>query len=194
MAAMTFAIGGIQFSMPAYLAGVHASSTPQRSTGIYGIVLLVAGVTATLSGGFIGDRLQRRWSWAYFIVSAAGIFLSVLFILLMLFSPFPIAWVWLFLGAFFLFFNTGPSNTILANVIHPSMRSAAFALNILLLHLFGDVLSQPLMGGLVDHFDSWRPAFYLVCIMMNLGGLLWCWVARYQCNHSQLSPSRLEQA
>jgi len=93
MAAMTFAIGGISFYMPGYLASAHASITPARSNFIYGMILLVAGVTATLSGGHIGDRLQRRWSGAYFIVSAAGIFLSVLFILLMLFSPFPIAWV-----------------------------------------------------------------------------------------------------
>jgi MFS family permease len=193
MAAMTFAIGGISFYMPGYLADVGASSSAKRSTGIYGIVLLVAGVTATLSGGFIGDRLQRRWSGAYFIVSAGGIFLSVLFILLMLFSPFPLAWIWLFLGAFFLFFNTGPSNTILANVIHPSMRSTAFALNILFLHLFGDVLSQPLMGGLVDHYDSWRPAFYVVCAMMTIGGSLWLWGARFLGDDTRGAPYLLQQ-
>ena len=116
---------------------------------------------------------------AYFTLSAAGIFLSVLFILLMLFSSFPLAWFWLFWAAFFLFFNTGPANTILANVIHPSMRSTAFALNIFLVHTFGDVLSPPLMGWIVDRFHSWRPAFYLVCLTMTLGGMLWLYGARF---------------
>jgi len=72
------------------------------------------------------------------------------------------------------------------------MRSAAFALNILLLHLFGDVLSQPLMGGLVDHFDSWRPAFYVVCVMMTIGGLLWVWGARYLARDTQMAPHCLK--
>jgi MFS family permease len=179
MVAMTFAIGGISFFLPGYLQDRRAAADPEAGKMFLGVVLLVAGITATLSGGFIGDWLQRRWGGAYFAVSAVGIFLSVAFIVLMLRSPFPVAWVWLFLGAFFLFFNTGPSNTILANVIRPSMRATAFALNILVIHVLGDVLSPPLMGTLVDRYHSWVPAFDLVCVTMSVGGLLWLWGALY---------------
>jgi MFS family permease len=185
MIALAFAIYGISFYMPGYLRDRHAASDPNAATSFFGVILLVAGVTATLAGGFTGDHLQQHWRGAYFIVSAVGIFLSVIFTLLMLFSPFPLAWVWLFLAAFFLFFCTGPSNTILANVIRPSTRAAAFGLNILLIHLLGDVLSPPLMGSLVDHYHSWRPAFYLVCVMMTGGGLLWLWGARHLAADSQ---------
>jgi MFS family permease len=179
MIALAFAIYGISFYMPGYLSDSHAAADPNAATFFFGVILLVAGVSATLAGGFTGDFLQQHWHGAYFIVSAIGIFLSVIFILLMLFSRFPLAWVWLFWAAFFLFFCTGPSNTILANVIRPSTRAAAFGLNILLIHLLGDVLSPPLMGSLVDHYRSWRPAFYLVCVMMTGGGFLWLWGAHH---------------
>jgi len=54
------------------------------------------------------------------------------------------------------------------------MRSAAFALNILLLHLFGDVLSQPLMGGWSITSIPGGRRFTSCVVMMTIGGLLWC--------------------
>jgi MFS family permease len=179
MSAMFFGIYGISFFMPAYLQDHHAARDPNRATLIYGCLQLVAGVTASLIGGVVGDLLQRRFGGAYFVVSAVSIFLSAAFILLMLFSPFPQAWVWLFLAAFFIFFAIGPANTILANVIHPSMRATAFALNIFLIYALGATLAPPLMGELVDRYPSWRPAFYLVCATLAVGGVLWLCGARY---------------
>ena len=49
---------------------------------------------------------------------------------------------------FFLFFNTGPTNTILANVTHPLLRAPGFALNILVIHLLGDAVSPPIMAAI----------------------------------------------
>ena len=65
----------------------------------------------------------------------------------MLYAPFPWAWIFLGLTVFCLFFNTGPANAILANVVHPSMRATAFALNIFIIHVLGDALSPPLIGA-----------------------------------------------
>ena len=67
-------------------------------------------------------------------------------LLLVIYLPFPLAWVFLFLTIFCLFFNTGPTNTILANVTHASVRASAFALNIFIIHLLGDVISPPVIG------------------------------------------------
>ncbi len=68
----------------------------------------------------------------------AGLFLP--------FEPFPWAWLCIFVACFFLFFNTGPTNTILANVTHPSLRAPAFAVNIFIIHAFGDAVSPTLIG------------------------------------------------
>ena len=71
-------------------------------------------------------------------------------------APFPLGWGLIFLACFCLFFNTGPSNTILANVTHPSMRAAGFALNIFVIHALGDVISPVVIGVLSDKLQPER--------------------------------------
>src|SRR5205823_11190616 len=89
----------------------------------------------------------------------------------------PFLWLWIFLAVFFLFLNTGPSNTILANVTHPSVRANAFALNILIIHALGDAISPPILGTIAGR--SWNDALYVVCGVMVLASGLWFWGAIY---------------
>jgi MFS family permease len=94
-------------------------------------------------------------------------------------TPFPWIWGLIFLTVFCLFFSTGPTNTILANVTHPSMRAAAFALNILVIHAFGDVISPVIIGLLSDWFQNMNKAFVVVGIMFLVAGVLWLLGARF---------------
>jgi hypothetical protein len=96
----------------------------------------------------------------------------------MIYLPFPAAWIALFVAEFFLFFNTGPSNTILANVTQPTVRATAFALNILFIHALGDALSPPVLGWIAGRY-SWNMAIYVVVIAMALAGVLWLGGTRY---------------
>ena len=105
-------------------------------------------------------------------MSGAAIILACPFLLAMLKVSFPWAWVMMFLACFFLFFNTGPTNAILANVTHPSIRATAFAVNILVIHLLGDAAAPPVLGGLAGRF-GWNAAFGLVAAAMTLAGVLW---------------------
>ena len=84
----------------------------------------------------------------------------------MLYTPFPLGvGVRCSSPCFFLFFNTGPSNAILANVTHPSIRATAFAVNILIIHALGDAISPPVLGWVSDRF-SMNAAFGLVGLML----------------------------
>jgi MFS family permease len=177
MAAMTFAIGGFSFWMPAYLHDERHAGDLAKVNTYFGGIMVVAGITATLLGGWLGDYLRRYTAGAYFIVSAGGILISTLFIILMMHTPFPLAWGWVFLAIFFLFVNTGPSNTILANVTRPEVRANAFALNILIIHALGDAISPPVLGAIAGR--SWNQALYVVCGVMALASLLWFWGAAY---------------
>ncbi len=67
MTAMTFAIGGIAFWMPYYLA--RKPGAPASATIIFGGITCVAGLVATLLGGMAGDRLRARFPGSYFLVS-----------------------------------------------------------------------------------------------------------------------------
>jgi MFS transporter, Spinster family, sphingosine-1-phosphate transporter len=171
MTALTFAIGGIAFWMPTYLREERGIQ-PGPANMVFGAIAIVSGLSATLLGGWLGDKLRPRFPGSYFLVSAAGMLVGFPMFLLLLFTPFPYAWAVIFAACFCLFFNTGPSNTILANVTHPSIRASAFAANIFVIHALGDVLSPPLIG-LIKQYSSFKWAFAMVSFTMFLGGIFW---------------------
>ncbi|HVI83246.1 MAG TPA: MFS transporter [Chthoniobacterales bacterium] len=175
MTALTFAIGGMSFWVPGYL---QYRGMPPTSRIIFGGILALGGLTATLSGGVAGDYFRKRFAGSYFLVSGVGVMIAFPFSVLMLFTPFPAAWVMMFLAIFFLFFNTGPSNTALANVTQPQVRATAFAVNIFIIHLLGDAAAPPLIGGVADRTNL-NVAFFVVSAMMCVAGLFWFWGAKF---------------
>jgi MFS family permease len=192
MTAMTFAIGGVAAWMPTYLT-VDRGMSPEHSGLIFGGIVVVAGLVATLGGGMAGDWLRTRIPGSYFLVSAVGMLAGFPLFLVLLVTPFPAAWVVLFLAVFCLFFNTGPSNTALANTTPPAIRASAFAVNILIIHSLGDAISPGLIGWIRDH-SSLKVGFVAVSGMMLIGGLLWLWGMRYLQRDTELAPTRLRQA
>lgn len=194
MTGMSFAIGGLAYWMPDYLEyrqapplfGVDART-------VFGGITALSGLIATIAGGWAGDRLRSRFSGSYFLVSGAAMLVGFPMLLLITQSPFPLAWVYVFLAVFCLFFNTGPTNTVLANVTHPSVRATAFAINILIIHLFGDVPAMPLMGYIAGHYSP-DTSFMVVSVMVLVGGLFWLWGARYLERDTRLAPTRLGAA
>jgi MFS family permease len=174
--AMTFALGGLAFWMSAYL--IFRNQSPALATPIFGGITVVAGLLSTLLGGFVADRLQKRFSGAYFLVSGLGMLLAFPFCLAMIYAPFPLAWVFLFLSVFFVFLNTGPSNAALANVVGTNVRATAFALNILIIHALGDALSPPLLGAVAGHADM-NVAFLVVSGAMLVSGIVWLFGMKY---------------
>ena len=184
MTVMTFAIGGFSFWMPDYIFLDRGSELPgsQHSLGNIGItfggITAAAGLLATLLGGWAGDKLRDRFAGSYFLVSGTGMLLSVPATLAVIYVRFPAAWIMIFFAVFFLFFNTGPSNTALANVTSPIVRASAFALNILIIHLFGDASSPFLMGMVRDRWNM-DVALFGVAMLMIIAGLLWFWGAKF---------------
>ena len=171
MTLMTFAIGGIAFFMPRYLSE-NRHLDPASSKFIFGAVIATAGLIATIAGGLAGDWLKPKLPGSYFLVSAAGMLAGFPLFLLMLVTPFPACWVVIFAAVFCLFFNTGPSNTILANVTPPGIRATAFAINILIIHALGDAVSPPIIGWVRDRW-SLEAGFMVVSLTMLAGGLVW---------------------
>lgn len=173
--AMTFALGGLAYWTPAYLEFRHQ---PASATPIFGGITVVAGVTSTLAGGFLADRLRTRFPGSYFLVSGTGMLIGFPLVIAMLYTPFPYAWILMFGALFFIFFNTGPANTALANVSLPSVRATAFALNILVIHALGDAIAPPILGLVAGHTNM-NIAFLALSVTMLLAGVLWLAGAKY---------------
>jgi MFS family permease len=184
MTAMTFAMGGIATWMPDYIFHHRSAEFPAGPNLLgdinftFGAITASAGLLATLLGGWLGDRLRTRFPGSYFLVSGAAIFFAFPATIGMLYLPFPTAWVLIFFAVFFLFMNTGPANTALANVTPPAMRATAFALNIFIIHAFGDAISPPLIGAIADR-TSMNVAFLFVSATMVIASVLWLTGARY---------------
>jgi MFS family permease len=168
-AALTFAMGGLSIFAPQYIT----EERHQEHAGvIFGAILAGTGIVATLLGGWLGDKLRPRFAGAYFLVSGVGMLLAFPCTAAMLYAPFPAAWYCVGAAMFFLFLNTGPSNTALANVTPAALRATAFALNILIIHLFGDASSPTLIGWIKDH-GSWNLSFLTVSAVMLVAGIVW---------------------
>lgn len=167
---MTFVTGGLGFWASAYLQ--YRNQSPEVGMTIFGLILVVAGLTATLLGGVVADRLRSRFPGSYFWVSGIGMLIACPFFLATLYIPFPAAWITMFVAMFFLFVNTGPSNTALANVSLPGVRATAFAVNIFMVHAFGDVQAFWLLGYIGGHTNM-HVAFLFVSGIIFLSGLVW---------------------
>jgi len=199
MAAMTFAIGGIAWWMPDYLETRHVKGWGNIQAGtLFGAITALAGLVGTISGGVLGDALRQRFSGSYFLISGIALILGCPIFLMIIYTPFPAAWVFLFLVVFLLFFNAGPTNTILANVTHPAVRATGFAVNIFVIHTLGDAVSPPLIGAVADRFNrSQDPShglnvgFAMTTALMVVGGVVWLWGTKFLAADMQAAPKRL---
>jgi len=176
MTLMTFVTGGLGFWVPAYLR--YRNQSPAVGMTIFGLITVVAGLVSTLLGGVIADRLRSRLPGSYFWVSGIGMLIACPIFVVALYIPFPAAWVAMFLAIFFLFLNTGPSNTALANVSLPAVRATAFAVNILVIHALGDVQAFWLLGYIGGHTNM-RVAFLVVSGIIFASGLAWLLGVKY---------------
>ncbi|HTL79875.1 MAG TPA: MFS transporter [Candidatus Babeliales bacterium] len=173
---MTFVQGGLGFWVPAYLR--YRNQSPSVGMTIFGLITVVAGLVSTLLGGVIADRLRSRFAGSYFWVSGIGMLIACPFFIVTLYIPFPAAWIAMFLAIFFLFLNTGPSNTALANVSLPAVRATAFAVNIFVVHAFGDVQAFWLLGYIGGHTNM-HVAFLFVSGIILLSGVAWLIGVKY---------------
>jgi MFS transporter, Spinster family, sphingosine-1-phosphate transporter len=173
---MTFAAGGLGYWVSAYLSYRNQSPTAGRT--IFGLITVVAGLSSTLIGGIVADKMRPRFPGSYFWVSGIGMLVAAPIFVASLYIPFPAAWIAMFLAIFFLFLNTGPSNTALANVSVPAVRATAFAVNIFVIHLLGDVQAFWMLGYIAGH-TSMHVAFLFVSALIFASGLAWLAGVKY---------------
>jgi MFS family permease len=152
MAMYTFAIGGLSIWFLKFL--VHTRGIEQERAGhILGPITALAAIVGMLAGGWLADRLAKTNPRALFLVPGAAMLAALPFVALGLFSTAPPAiFAGIFLAEMLMFVNTGPCNAIIANVVLPNMRAAAFAVAIFAIHALGDFWSPRLIGWMADEF------------------------------------------
>ena len=170
MAAMTFSLGGILVWIPQFLYSERHYSL-EGANFIFGIIVVVDGILASLAGGWLGDYLLRRMKGAYYFVSALGMALGVPAMIVALFVKGPIMVPAIGVAAFFLLLNTSPLNAAVINSVGAHIRATAIAANIFIIHILGDVPSPTMMGWVADR-HSLQAAFILPVIAMIISATI----------------------
>ena len=164
MAAMTFALGGIQVWMPTFLSRARGY-TLESANLMFGGIVVVDGILASVAGGWLGDLLLPKMKSSYYFVSAISMALGIPFMIVALFFRGPIMLPAIAIAAFFLLLNTSPLNAAIVNSVGAHIRATAIAASIFIFHLLGDVPSPTMMGWVADR-RTLQAAFVLPVIAM----------------------------
>ncbi|MGA2003272.1 MAG: MFS transporter [Terriglobales bacterium] len=170
MAAMTFSLGGIQVWMPQFLYSERHYSL-ETANLMFGIIIVVDGILASLAGGWLGDYLLPRMKSSYYLVSAVSLGLGVPVMMVALFARGKAMVPAIAVAAFLLLLNTSPLNAALINSVGAHIRATAIAVNIFIIHILGDVPSPTMMGWVADK-HSLQLAFILPVIAMAISSII----------------------
>ena len=171
-AAYTFALGGLAFFMPTYFERVRGLELA-RADFIVGGVTVLAGLSGTFLGGYLGDwmaaRVQSGQLWLSGLSSIAAVIPAWLALTV---ASSPTYIVWFFLAECLLFLSTGPVNVMIVSVVPPDARARSMAVSIFTIHLFGDAISPPIIGWLADTHGLAR-AVLIVPVAIAISGFVW---------------------
>jgi MFS transporter, Spinster family, sphingosine-1-phosphate transporter len=167
---MTFSIGGLAFWLPSFLVNERGISL-DRAGFLSGAVTALAGLSGTIAGGWLGDRMDRRMPGGGLRLSGVGLLLAApLMVLAVRVSAQAPMFAIIFMAQFLIFLNSGPINAAIVNGVPPAFRAFAMGLNVLFIHMLGDALSPTVIGKLAD-VSSLALAIQVNAIPVLLGGL-----------------------
>ena len=170
MAFMTYSLGGIQVWIPQFLYS-ERHFTLEKANLMFGGIIVIDGILASLAGGWLGDYLLPRMKSSYYFVSAASMLLGIPVMIVALFSRGPLMIPAIGVAAFFLLLNTAPLNAAVINSVGAHIRATALAVNIFVIHILGDVPSPTMMGWVADR-RSLQAAFVLPVVAMGISSAI----------------------
>ena len=148
--ALTFVLGAFATWATLMLARDKQMSETAAAV-VLGVVTLLAGAAGTFGGGWIADRVAARRRDGYFLVCAISSLLAVVPAAIALITHRPLFFLpAIFFAVMLLFTNNAPFHAILVNSVPPAIRASAVALNIVVIHAGGDLISRFGVGKLSD--------------------------------------------
>ncbi len=175
--AYTFAMGAFATWGPSFFVRVHGMKL-ERADTFFGGMMVVTGLLGTFIGGFIASELQKRNRAGYAWLMALSILGALPFAVLTFTVGNPgLSRSSLALAMFFLWFSTGPVNTMILETVPVNLHASAMALSIFVIHLFGDLWSSEIVGRLADHWHDLQKAVLILPGALFVCGLFWLLLA-----------------
>jgi len=140
---------------------------------------MAVAIVATLSGGWMGDRLLQRHRGAYYTLSGVAMMAAVPLMMVAIYMTGRPMYPSMCVAEFFLLLNTGPLNAAIVNSVNAKIRSTALAVNVVVIHLLGDVPSPALIGWISDKTSSLQKGFWVTFVAAALSGLILVYGSRF---------------
>jgi len=158
-AAYCAVLAGLSTFGPTFFQGLQLFPDEKSASLHFSAIIAIAGIIGTPIGGYISDRMaggseasrEQVLSTCLMIMSFSS-FVGMIFSIMATFCT--QRWLFLLLmgtAIMFLFLPTGCCTMAVMLSVPPSMRASAVALNILIMHLLGDVPSPIAVGALKDY-------------------------------------------
>lgn len=171
--ANTFALGAFAFWAPTFLEKIHGMTTENADT-FFGAVIVLAGFGGTMLGGFLATAWHKRTPAGYALLLTVSVLLSVpVSFLALQAAGTKESMAFLAAAIFLIFLGAGPVNTLILETVPVNLRASAMALSIFMIHLFGDMWSPQIVGGLADHWNSLQKAVLILPAALLVCGLFW---------------------
>jgi MFS family permease len=169
-AMVTFAVNGLIAWAATFMLRVHGLSVATFSAQ-YGPWGLLGGLAGALAGGWLGDRLQRRWPGGRVVASGAGFIVAGPLAAWLLVSASLRGFGPLVFGIYFFYtWYNGPIAAVIFDVVPAAVRASVAGAFVLFSHLAGDALAPPLVGYLSDTTHSIQTAMMILPIAGVVGG------------------------
>lgn len=125
----------------------HASMT-------LGIITLTGGVLGAVTGGWVADRLQRRWVWGRTLTIAIGFFASVPFSLVYIYRDLGVIFfICAWLQMFFLPWYNGPMAAVVDDIVDDKDANSAQAATAFWYHFVGTGGGAMVVGFVSDYIS-----------------------------------------
>jgi MFS family permease len=160
-----FVLASNAFWLPTLLHRKFDLSVGQAGL-LAGVVLVLGGLTGTLAGGWIADRMARTNPAAYLQVGIGGFLIGAVFIVISLVAPLNIGPIPIFIPAFLitvicLYLHSGPFTAVSQNVVSPALRASSVTMLLFVSHVFGDSHSTFDVGFLSVQLGSLQTALLI---------------------------------
>ena len=144
--AYTFAMGALSTWAPTLLQR-RFDVEIGAAGATFGGIAVTTGILGTFLGGFVTDRGQRRFPNLAIDFSAVTLLAAAPCVFWSLYASTLLqTYALFFVAMLLLFINTSPVNALTVSSLPASARATGTALNVLLIHLFGDALSPEWVG------------------------------------------------
>ncbi|HEX8072905.1 MAG TPA: MFS transporter [Pyrinomonadaceae bacterium] len=148
--ALTFVLGAFA-TWAALLLIRDKGMRDETAPVVLGLITLCAGALGTFGGGWVADRIAAGRSNRYFYMCAASTLFSTGPLIVALIARDPRVYLpAIFLAVTLIFVNNAPFHALLLQSVPTTVRAMAVALNIVVIHTFGDAISRTAVGVASD--------------------------------------------